>query len=251
MAAPTRSPINQPSAADVDVERQLRIELAAAHRLAEKFGMSELIYTHISLRVPGETPSYLFKPHELLFDEITASNLVRVDLAGNVVSDSAYRVNAAGTAIHGTILEARPDVNCVFHSHSPYAVAVSSLECGLLPMSQAALRFTGQIAYHDYAGAPTDPVECSRLAEDMGDNSVMLMRNHGILATGQTVGEAFVAAFYLEKACEFQVLAQSTGQPLVMPTRTGRVGGRISGRTDDAWPALLRMLDREDPSYRD
>lgn len=236
-------------------ERELRVQLAAAHRLADKFGMSELIYTHISLRVPGPTPTYLFKPHQLLFSEITASNLVRVDLAGNIVGHSEYRVNPAGTGIHGAILEARPDVNCVFHSHSPYAVAVSSIEGGLLPLTQAALRFSGRLAYHDYAGAAVNPVERSRLAEDMGDNQVMLMRNHGVLTTGQTASEAFIAAFYLERACQFQILAQASAQPLIMPAVEGRARVRqgpetLSGRVDDAWPALLRMLDREDPSYR-
>lgn len=249
MAAPARTASEQSTE-----ERELRIQLAAGHRLAEKYGMAELIYTHISLRVPGSPPTYLFKPHQLLFDEITASNLVRVDLAGNIVGESEYRVNPAGTGIHGAILEARPDVNCVFHTHSPYAVAVSSLECGLLPLTQASYRFIGQVAYHDYAGAAVNPVERSKLQEDMGDSSVMLMRNHGVLATGKTVGEAFLAAFYVERAAQFQILAQASGQNLVMPgiEPRPRPSGQatLSGRTDDAWPALLRMLDREDPSYR-
>jgi ribulose-5-phosphate 4-epimerase/fuculose-1-phosphate aldolase len=236
-------------------ERDLRIQLAAAHRLAEKYGMAELIYTHISLRVPGSPTTYLFKPHQLLFEEITASNLVRVDLAGNIVGESQYRVNPAGTGIHGAILEARPDVNCVFHTHSPYAVAVSSIEGGLQPLTQASFRFIGAVAYHDYAGAAVNPVERSRLQEDMGDASVMLMRNHGVLATGETVGEAFIAAYYMERACQFQILAQASGKPLVLPPvepRPRQRGpGTLSGRTDDAWPALLRMLDKEDPSYRD
>jgi len=239
-----------------DDERELRIQLAAAHRLAEKFGMAELIYTHISLRVPGNPPTYLFKPHQLLFGQIKASNLVRVDLEGNIVGESPYRVNPAGTGIHGAILEARPDVNCVLHTHSPYAVAVSSLDCGLLPLTQAALRFSGGVAYHDYAGAAVSAVERSRLAEDLGDKQIMLMRNHGVLALGRTVGEAFVAAYYVERACQFQILAQASGQPLVMPnveqrTRVQTGPERLSGRTDDAWPALLALLDAEDPSYRD
>ncbi len=257
MAAPARA--NDQSVSGLsDEERALRVELAAAHRLAEKYGMAELIYTHISLRVPGSPPSYLFKPHQLLFDEVTASNLVRVDLHGNIVSQSRpeYRVNPAGTGIHGALLEARPDINCVFHTHSPYAVAVSSLDCGLLPLTQASMRFNGQLAYHDYAGAAVTDVERTRLAEDFGDNSVMLMKNHGVLATGATVGEAFIAAFYMEKACEFQILAQSSGQSLTMPmveqrNRVSRGPERLSGRNDDAWPALIRMLDREDPSYKD
>ncbi|MEA2642647.1 MAG: hypothetical protein QOF51_4041 [Chloroflexota bacterium] len=243
-------------------EREIRIQLAAAYRLADKFGMSELINTHISMRVPGQPSTYLLNPHGLFFDEITASSLVKVDHAGEIVGESEWPVNAAGAAIHGAIQRARPDVNCVFHTHTPYATAVSMIECGLLPASQAAMRFQGIVAYHDYGRAAVDPVECELLAEDFGDKSVMLLRNHGLITAGKTVGEAFVAAYYLEKACQFQVLAQSTGQPIVMPT-LGRnperaAGSRPipeSGRTgrseERAWPGLLRMLDREDASYRD
>jgi ribulose-5-phosphate 4-epimerase/fuculose-1-phosphate aldolase len=236
-----------------DEEHELRVNLAAAYRLADKYGMSELINTHISLRMPDDPAVYLFNPHGMLFDEITASSLIKVDLRGNVVGNSEYTANRAGVAIHGSILAARPDVACVFHTHTPYATAVSSLECGLLPMSQAALRFEGQLAYHDYGRAATDPAECDRLAEDIGDKSVMLLRNHGILTTGRTVGEAFVSAFYLEKACQFQILAQSAGVPLVMPAEEIRLAasGRSTGADERAWPGLLRMLDREDPSYRD
>ena len=146
-------------------------------------------------------------------------------------------------------------MNCVFHSHSPYAVAVSSVEGGLLPLTQASLRFRGKLAYHDYAGAATGPAERDRLSEDMGDCSIMLMRNHGVLSTGQTCGEAFIEAFYMERACQFQILAQASGQPLIMPqveSRGPRRGpGTLSGRVDDAWPALIRQLDLEDPSYKD
>jgi ribulose-5-phosphate 4-epimerase/fuculose-1-phosphate aldolase len=232
-------------------ERELRIQLAAAYRIADRYGMSELINTHISLRLP-DANTYLINPHGMLFDEITASSLVKVDLQGNQVGPSDYPANRAGVAIHGAILGARPDVNCVFHSHTPYATAVSSLECGLLPMTQASLRFNGRTAYHNYGRAATDPVECDLLAEDMGDSVVMLMRNHGLVTTGKTVGEAFVAAYYLEKACQFQVLAQSTGQKIVMPSEDlQRTPGRALGGDDRAWPALLRLLDKEDASYRD
>jgi ribulose-5-phosphate 4-epimerase/fuculose-1-phosphate aldolase len=232
-------------------ERELRVQLAAAYRVADMCGMSELISTHITLRIP-ETDTYLIKPGALLFDEVTASSLVKVDLNGNVVGNSQYQPNRAGVAIHGSILRARPDVNCVLHSHTPYATAVSSLECGLLPMTQAALRFSGQVAYHNYGRAATDPIECDLLAEDMGDKVVMLMRNHGLLTTGKTVAEAFVAAFYLEKACQFQVIAQSSGQPLAFPAEELQSGtGRLAGGDEAAWPALLRKLDREDPSYKD
>ncbi|HWP23285.1 MAG TPA: class II aldolase/adducin family protein [Candidatus Binatia bacterium] len=233
-------------------ERELRIQLAAAYRLADKYGMSELIYTHISLRVPGPTPAYLLNPHGLLFNQITASSLVKLDFAGNLVGPSEWPVNRAGVAIHGAILAARPDINCVFHTHMPYTTAVSALQCGLLPMSQAALRFHGQTAYHDYGRAAGDPAECARLVKDLGDKSVMLLRNHGGITTGKTVCEAFIASYYLEKACQFQILAQSAGAPLVMPADDiiAASGGRPAG-DERAWPSLLRMLDREDPSYRD
>jgi len=233
-------------------ERELRIQLAAAYRLADKYGMSELIYTHISLRMPGPKPTYLLNPHGMLFSQITASSLVKLDFEGKLVGPTEWPVNRAGVAIHGAILAARPDVNCVFHTHMPYTTAVSALECGLLPMSQAALRFQGQTAYHDYGRAAADPVECARLAKDMGDKSVMILRNHGGITTGKTVCEAFIASFYLEKACQFQILAQSAGVTLAMPADEiiAASGGRPAG-DERAWPSLLRMLDREDPSYRE
>lgn len=233
-------------------ERELRVQLAAGYRLAHKYGMSEIINTHISLRVPGDSPTFLFNPHGMLFDEITASSLVRVDLAGNLVEPIEWPVNAAGVAIHGAILEARPDVNCVFHTHTPYTVAVSSLACGLLPMTQAALGFNGTMAYHEYGRAATDPVERSRLAEDMGNKSAMLLRNHGAITTGKTVGEAFIHAYYLELACQFQVIAQSSGQPIHMPAEEHQnAPARMTSGQQRAWPGLLRSLDRLDPSYKD
>ena len=233
-------------------EHDLRVQLAAGYRLADKFGMSEIINTHISMRIPGSEPSFLINPHGVLFSEICASNLVRVDLAGNVVGESDYPPHRVGAALHSAVLEARPEINCVFHTHTPYTTAVASLECGLLPMSQAALRFAGRIAYHDYGRAGDDPLERSRLAEDLGEKWSMLLRNHGGLTMGKTVGQAFIAAFYLEKACQFQVLAQSTGQSIVMPPiETQRGSGEPSDREEISWPGLLRLVDKEDPSYRD
>ena len=242
--------VARPSTAEVSAEeRELRVQLAAVHRIADWYGMSELTSTHITLRIPG-TDTYLIKQGNMLFDEVTASSLVKVDFHGNVVGEGSP--NGAGVAIHGSILRARPDVNCCLHSHMPYATAVSSLECGLLPMTQASLRFNKQMAYHNYGRAATDPIECDLLAEDMADKPVMLMRNHGLLTTGKTVGEAFVSAFYLEKACQFQVIAQSTGQPIVFPKEELQTGeGRLGGGDVAAWAPLLRKLDRLDPSYRD
>jgi len=234
------------------IERDLRVQLAATYRLADRYGMSELVSTHISLRVPGPTPTFLINPSGFMFHEITASSLVRVDLAGNKIGPSPHRVSPVGVAIHSAILEARPDVNCVLHAHNTYTVAVSAQECGLLPISQAAMRFHGQVAYHEYGRAGTDPTERSRLAEDMGDKWVMLMRNHGFLTTGQTAAEAFIAAYYLDLACRAQIVAQSAGVPLVMPPMEAvEDATHLRGRDEPAWPALLRLLDRDDPSYRD
>jgi len=249
--AATSTRTDQPNA-DPDMERELRVQLAAAYRLAEKFGMSELTATHISLRVPGPTPTFLFNQNGLLFDEITASNLVRIDLYGTPVNgDKVVSLNRAGVNIHGAILEARPDVNCVLHTHNVYSIAVASTEAGLLPLSQSAMRFTGQVAYHDYGRAATDQTERSRLQEDLGDKWVMLLRNHGILTTGKTVGDAFISAFHLEKACQAQAFAQAMGQPLVLPVEQTAADATAPGRGGAAWQALLRRLDREDPSYRD
>lgn len=233
-------------------ERELRIQLAAGYRLADKYSMSEIINTHISMRVPGPTPAFLLNPLGMLFSEITASSLVKVDLDGNIIGDSEWPVNRAGVQIHRAIQAARPDANCVFHTHTPYCTAVASLECGLLPMSQAALRFYGDIAYHDYGRAGFDPMENDRLKQDLGSKWTMLLRNHGAITLGKTVGQAFMAAFYLERACQFQILAQSSGAPIVMPGEESYFPPRqVSDREETAWPGLLRLLDREDPSYRD
>jgi ribulose-5-phosphate 4-epimerase/fuculose-1-phosphate aldolase len=255
VAAPTSNPSDQASD-PAAVERELRIQLAAAYRLAEKFGMSELTATHISVRVPGPTPTFLFNQNGLLFDEITASNLVRIDLYGNPVGeDKNVPLSRAGINIHGAVLEARPDVNCALHTHNVYAIAVASTEGGLLPLSQSSMRFSGQVAYHDYGRAATDTTERSRLQEDLGDKWVMLMRNHGLLTTGSTVGDAFIAAFHLEKACRIQAFAQAMGQPLVFPDDDAVGDATMSpargGGENRTWQALLRRLDREDPSYKE
>jgi ribulose-5-phosphate 4-epimerase/fuculose-1-phosphate aldolase len=254
MAVETQRSVKETVSAE---EWDLRVQLAAAHRLAEKYGMAELIYTHISLRVPGPTPTYLFKPHSMLFPEVKASNLVRVDYDGHPVQEGGGYVNPFGTTIHSAILESRPDVNCVFHTHSPYAVAVSATEDGLLPLTQAAMRFRGKIAYHDYPVEANNQAERTALAEDMGDAAVMLMRNHGVLTTGRTVGEAFIAAFFVERAAQFQILAQASGSKLIIPPHEERARARRpaegpqGGIQEDAWPALIRMLDLEDPSYKE
>jgi len=246
------SPVTTTSAAPAVDERSLRIQLAAGYRLADKYGLGEMINTHISLRIPGTT-HYLLNPYGMLFGEVTASSLVKMDLSGEVVEPGEWGVNAAGVAIHGTLQNARPDIDRVFHTHAPYSTAVASLGGGLLPMSQASLQFWGRTAYHVYGQAASDPAECARLAADMGDKWFMLMRGHGSITLGKTVGNAFMSAFYLEKACQFQVLAQSTGQSIVLTpedTRHSADPARVRGE-HRAWAGLMRQLDREDPSYRD
>lgn len=240
-----------------DAERQTRIDLAAAYRLAALNGWDDLIYTHISASVPGEPGHFLINPFGLAFDEVRASNLVKIDIAGNVVGASEHPVNATGFALHAAVHAARDDAFCVMHLHNTAGVAVSAQPAGLLPASQHALRFYGQLAYHDYEGLAFTPVEGERLVAHLGNRPAMLLRNHGTLTLGRTVAEAYVLMATLLKACEIQLQAQACGTALVVPdaavaARTaGQLldGGAIEGVLE--WPALLRKLDRIDRGYRD
>lgn len=238
-------------------EMAVRQDLAAAYRLCALLGWDDLIYTHISARVPGQPGLFLVNPLGLGFDEITASSLVKIDYDGTVVGDSPYRPNAAGFVIHGGIHEARHDVDCVMHLHTVHGMALSALEEGLLPMTQHALRFHGRIGYHDYEGIALSTHERTRLIAALGSHNALVLRNHGTLTAGRSVGAAFVEMFYLEKAAEAQILAQSTGSRLVLPPEPIR---RLTDAqwqedfgltTSREWPALRRRLDRIDPSYRD
>ncbi len=235
-------------------EREIRVQLAACYRLMHRFGMTDLIYTHVSARLPGGEGHFLLNPYGLAFDEITASNLVRVDRDGNPVGESDWPVNRAGFVIHSAVLAARADVNCVLHTHTRAGIAVSTLACGLLPISQHALKFHGRIGYHDYEGIACDLDERRRLVADLGPHDAMILRNHGLLTVGASVAEAFVTNYFLEMACKIQIDAQATGAELVQPSpeicehtaRQYETGGEIS-----PWGALLRLLDRADPSWRD
>jgi ribulose-5-phosphate 4-epimerase/fuculose-1-phosphate aldolase len=238
-------------------EQQARIDLAAAFRLVAHYGWDDLISTHISVKLPGDGDRFLLNRRGDLFRQITASSLVEIDLDGNVLSPPDAVVNAAGFMIHSAIHAARPDAVCVLHLHAPYGVAVSMLRCGLLPISQKALALQGRVAYHDYEGIVLDPGERTRLIADLGDKRAMILRNHGTLATGRTVAEAFALIYTLETACRAQVLAQSCGQELVIPSDESQ--HNVLRQTSDdfmsklgmaAWPALLRMLDESDPNYR-
>jgi len=239
-------------------EWAVRIDLAACYRLVAHYGWDDLVFTHITARVPGPEHHFLINPYGMMFEEITASGLVKIDLAGDKVLPSPYEINPAGFTIHSAIHAAREDAQCVIHLHTDCGVAVSAQREGLLPISQISLFPLASLGYHDYEGVALRDDEKPRLVSDLGNNSVMILRNHGTLAVGPTVADAFLQIYALERACRAQILAQSGGVPLVkvadsilagvkeMAEKATRgLGGQI------AWPALLRKLDRMDRSFRD
>ena len=239
-------------------EWEVRCDLAAAYQLAALFKWTDLIYTHFSARVPG-TEHLLINPYGLMFEEITASSLVKIDKGGNVIDDpTGLGINYAGFVIHGCVHEARPEINCVIHTHTRAGVAVSAQKCGLLPISQHSLRVYGMLTYHDYEGIALDMDERSRLAGDLGASSkAMMLRNHGLLALGDTVCEAFELMYYLDCACQIQIDALAGGRVEVglISERTARKGFEQFERPGGAelqkeWPALLRLLDRKGIAYR-
>ena len=239
-------------------EWRLRVDLAATYRLVAQHGWDDMIFTHISARVPGPEHHFLINPYGLLFEEITASSLVKIDVEGNKVQASPYPVNPAGFTIHSALHMAREDAQCIIHLHTVDGVAVSAQADGLLPLDQHAMMICGDTAYHDYEGVALDLDERARLIADIGmDKHVMLLRNHGTLALGKNCADAFVRIYFLEKACAMQVRALGGGAKpnwpnQGVPEKTAMVGamafdGMIGGL---AWPALLRKLDRADTSYR-
>ena len=237
-------------------EWQVRVDLAACYRLCALKAWDDLIYTHISAAVPGEAGHFLINPFGFRFDEITASNLVKIDLRGNIIGDQTSRVNVTGFAIHGAVHAARSDAMCVMHLHNENGVAVGMQQAGLLPLSQHALRFYDQIGYHDYEGLALSPLEQAHLIDHLGHYPAMLLRNHGTLVVGRSIAEAYVLMDTLDKACAFQLKAQCGGGPLSIPppevcakTYLDLIGdGAPEGILE--WPALLRMLDAPSPSYR-
>jgi ribulose-5-phosphate 4-epimerase/fuculose-1-phosphate aldolase len=240
------------------VEWAVRVDLAACYRLAAHFGMTDLIYTHISARVPGSEAHFLINAYGLLFDEIKASTLVKVTLEGEVVDDpTGLGVNPAGFLIHGAVHGARHDVACVMHTHTTAGLAVAAQRHGLLPLTQHAMRFAGALAYHDYEGIALESDEQKRLVADLGPHNAMILRNHGLLACGPTVHDAFDLMAHLERACQAQVAALAGNAELVMPPAAValKVAAQFArpGRQApaNAWKALLRLLDRRDPSYRE
>jgi len=238
-------------------ERQTRIDLAACYRLCAFEGWDDLIYTHISACVPGEPHHYLINPFGYQFDEITASNLVKVNTRGEIIdSNSPYKVNPTGFAIHGAVHRERPDAHCVMHLHNTAGIAVSAQSKGLLPLSQHAMRFMGHIAYHDYEGVALTETEGKRLTKSLCQHPAMLLRNHGTLTLGRTIGEAYVVMATLIKACEIQIAALSstdlyTPKQSVIQKAADELHDNGAEEGVLEWPALLRMLDRFDESYKD
>ncbi len=250
MTAPAPSPISQQAE-----ERQLRVDLAACYRLVALYGWADLVFTHISARVPGPEHHFLINPYGMLFDEITASSLIKVDQHCNKLSDSPHPVNPAGFIIHSCIHAGRHDVGCVLHTHTRAGVAVGAQKEGLLPISQQSTFVLSSLAYHDYEGVAVREDEQPRLRADLGSATFLILRNHGLLTVGKTVADAFLSMYAFETACQIQVAAQSGGGELVrinprIIEGIGRVM-KVQGLEGSLiWPALLRKLDRMDPGYK-
>jgi ribulose-5-phosphate 4-epimerase/fuculose-1-phosphate aldolase len=247
-----------PAAGVSDEEWQVRQDLACCYRAFVHFGWTDLIYTHLSARVPGHENQYIINPYGLMFQEITASNLIKVDFDGNVIAGD-YPYNDAGHAIHTAILKARPDINVALHSHTRAGMAVSCMECGLLPLTQQANEVKAILCSHKYGVATNNEEECRLLGESMADKWVMIMQNHGLLSAGRTVGEAFYHLYTLENACKVQVDVMASGmKPVVpdddvirqlsdygIPPRQGP-----ASFVNMSWDAVVRLMDQKDPSYR-
>lgn len=238
-------------------ERELREDLAAAYRLAALFGMTDLVFTHLSARLPGPGHRFLVNPYGLLFEEITASSLVAVDAEGEALQPTAWPVNPAGFVIHSAVHLGRADAGCVMHTHTLAGMAVAAQTGGLLPLNQISMEFHGRVALHDYEGiADADNLsERERLVRDLGDRPAMILRHHGLLTVGRSVAEAFYRMHYLDRACRIQLAGQSSGAPLAVPPRplVERARAQLGEGPDKGWlpwQALRRKLDREQPDYR-
>src|SRR5262245_2999822 len=239
-------------------EWQARVDLAAAYRLVALFGWDDLVFTHISARVPGPGHQFLINPYGMMFDEITASSLVKIDLDGKILMETPYNINPAGFTIHSAVHAARQDALCVMHTHSNEGVAVSAQKEGLLPLSQHSMFALCSIGYHDYEGVALNEDEKPRLVKDLGENRHLILRNHGLLTVGANPAEAFLAMYNLQRACKIQILAQSGGGDLIHISDSVLAGvvAQMKQATrgigaDLVWPGLIRKLDRIDPSYRD
>lgn len=237
-------------------EWQARVDLAACYRIVAHYGWDDLVFTHISARVPGPEHHFLINPYGLMFEEVSASSLVKVDLQGNKVMDSDYDINPAGFTIHSAVHESRQDATCVMHLHTNAGVAVSTLKDGLQPFSQQSLFALASLAYHDYEGVALNPDEKQRLVADLADKNFMLLRNHGLLTCAQSIADAFLFMYLLQRSCEIQIQAQSTGQPMITIPEAILTGIRSQAKQVTrsaggalAWPGILRKLDRDNPGY--
>ncbi|MFT5312764.1 MAG: ribulose-5-phosphate 4-epimerase/fuculose-1-phosphate aldolase [Paraglaciecola sp.] len=237
-------------------EWQVRVDLAACYRMVAQYGWDDLIFTHISARVPGPEHHFLINPYGMLFEEITASSLVKVDLSGQKVGPSDFDINPAGFVIHSAVHEARDDAQCVMHLHTAAGIAVSACQEGLLPLSQQSLFALSSLSYHGYEGVALNMDEKQRLVADLGETRFMILRNHGLLTCAETIADAFLYMYLLQSACDIQLKAQASGQTLIsIPSQilagiqaqaeqvTRSAGGSL------AWPGILRKLDRNNPGY--
>ena len=245
-------------------EWELRVQLAGTYRIIDHLGWSELIWTHTTVRLPGPDHHFLINPYGLRFDEVSASNLVKVDSGGNIIGDQEQEINPAGFVIHSAIHMARPDVQCILHTHTIAGMAIAGLESGILPISMYALGYYGQVAYHDFEGPSLDLDERARLGANLGSNNILILRNHGLLTCGESVAQAFVRMYRLERACQVQLAAQATGSKLAIPPQhicelsaerserflSTKGGDGYSRRPNPEFAALLRLMDLKDPSYR-
>ncbi len=248
----------RPDPSHVPTERELREDLAAAYRLIAHYGMTDLVFTHLSVRIPGDGHRFLVNPYGLLFEEITASSLVVVDAEGEPAQATSWPVNPAGFVIHSAVHMGRDNAQCVMHTHTLAGMAVAAQQDGLLPLNQMMMEFVDRVALHDYEGVAADDnlSERERLVRDLGDRPCMILRHHGLLTVGHTVAEAFYWMWYLEQACRIQLAAQSSGARLAIPSRDVIERTRAQFSTGPTkgwlpWQALKRKLDREQPGYRD
>jgi ribulose-5-phosphate 4-epimerase/fuculose-1-phosphate aldolase len=239
-----------------DAEWQARCDLAAAYRLTAHFGWTHLINNHISLRVPGTTDQFLINPYGLLYEQITASSLVKINVDGKLLEEPPFEINVAGFVIHSAIHMARMDLHCIFHTHTVAGQAVSALDCGLLPLNQTALRFYRRVGYHDHEGISHDISERDRLVRDMGEHKILILRNHGLVTAGVNVAEAFHLMYHLEKSCQTQMMVLASNMPYSMApdevlekaASQFHKGGKPLGQRD--WPALVDLVDDLYPDCR-
>ena len=239
-----------------DDEWAIRVDLAAAYRMVASYGWDDLIFTHLSARIPGPEHHFLLNPYQLMFEEVTASSLIKVDVHGNPVEPTPFITNPAGFTSHAASHMAREDAQAVMHLHTPAGQAVAAHSEGLLPLTQTAMLVRGDLAFHDYEGVAVDLDERERLVANLGDKSAMILRNHGTLAVGKTIGECFVKLYFLERACQAQVMALSAGEDVNLPpqgspeitAQQGAMGLTVAANLL-AWPALKRKAYRLDPSF--